>query len=147
MNEQNTTTPQGSTAAANCECDPCECGPACECATETSAAVFRPGVDVIETSHEYLIHADVPGATPEGIDIQLHEGTLRLKAAVPQRQKAQSRVLVREYGTGDYERSFRINGHVDTEHISAELRQGVLTLRLPKTDAVKPRKISVQSQN
>lgn len=145
MSQTNESDTRPTMDATGCQCVPGECGSEGE--ARSSGEVFHPGVDVIETSHEYLIHADVPGATPERIDIRFHEGTLSLKVGVPQRQQAQARVLVREYGIGDYERSFRINGHVDAEHISAELKQGVLTLRLPKTDAVKPRKIAVQAQN
>lgn len=128
----------------------CDTASGCDCAAESiasSATVFHPGVDVIETSQEYLIHADVPGATPEGIDIQFHEGVLRVRAGVQPRHAAQTRFLVREYGIGDYERSFRVSGHVEAGHISAELKHGVLTLRLPKADAIKPRKIAVQSNN
>jgi len=137
-----------SNAAETASC--CDATSGCGCATDSSAAlstVFHPGVDVIETSQEYLIHADVPGATSDRIDIQFHEGILRVRAGVPQRHPEQARFLVREYGIGDFERSFRVSGQIQADHISAELKQGVLTLRLPKADEAKPRKIAVQSNN
>ena len=145
MTQQNQSTPNPTQKTASCD----KAG-GCGCATEStrsSSAVFHPGVDVIETSQEYLIHADVPGASAEGIDVNFEDGVLRVKAAVPSRRTLHSRVLFREYSIGDYERTFKVSGHVDADHISAELKQGVLTLRLPKADAVKPRKITVHSNN
>ncbi|MBC7771904.1 MAG: Hsp20/alpha crystallin family protein [Pyrinomonadaceae bacterium] len=144
------TQPNESTSTVTPGADASDATSTCECAAESttsSATVFHPGVDVIETGQEYLIHADVPGATPDGIDIQFHDGVLKMRAGIQPRSHAQSRSLVREYGIGDYERAFRVSGHVDADHITAELKHGVLTLRLPKADAVKPRKIAVQSSN
>jgi len=123
------------------------CAPGC-CTPEANhaaVATFQPGIDVIETSNEYLIHADVPGASPETVDVNFDEGVLTLKAKVTPRHDGQTRFLSKEYGVGDYERSFRVSNEIDPERITAELKQGVLMLHLPKTEAVKPRKIAVTS--
>ncbi len=61
------------------------------------------------------------------------------------RQSEQTRYLLREYGVGDFYRTFRVGEQVDASRIAAEFVDGVLTLHLPKVDAAKPRKIAVQS--
>jgi HSP20 family protein len=53
-------------------------------------------------------------------------------------------VLLREYGIGDYRRTFRVSEQIDASRISAQYRHGVLTLRLPKAERARPRKIKVE---
>jgi HSP20 family molecular chaperone IbpA len=113
--------------------------------TTLRAPTFRPNVDVIESADAFMIQADVPGATAESIDVQVEGRTLTLRAAVAQRSRSGARQIIREYGVGDFERTFRLGDGVDTSNVGAELRNGVLTLRLPKAQAAQPRKISVQN--
>lgn len=115
--------------------------------TRSSEAVFQPGVDIIESPTEYTIRTDVPGATADGIDVNFEEGVLTVRAAVGTRQPNDTPFLIREYGVGDYERSFRIRADIDADKISAEIKHGVLTLHLPKPDEAKPRKIAVATNN
>ncbi len=109
-----------------------------------SGNYYRPNVDIVERGEELTVRADVPGATAEGIDIHFEDGVLAIRAKVPPRN-ADVDFLVREYGVGDFSREFRVNETIDVAKISAELADGVLTLHLPKVEAVKPRKISVKS--
>jgi HSP20 family protein len=110
-----------------------------------SGQYYRPQVDILEQSDGLLLRADVPGAKADQIDIRFEDGALILHAAVAPRQSAEQRFLLREYGVGDFYRTFQVNEAIDVGKISAEYREGVLTLRLPKTEAVKPRKITVKS--
>lgn len=105
---------------------------------------YRPNVDILEQADELTVLADVPGATAEGIDIHFEDGMLSIHAKTPPRNQDVD-FLVREYGVGDYYREFRVNETIDAAKISAELADGVLTLHLPKVEAVKPRKIAVKS--
>lgn len=107
---------------------------------------FRPNVDIIERNEELLVLADMPGTVAENVDIQFENGTLTIFAGVKDRQPSATRFLSREYGVGDFLRTFEVGEMIDSERISAEMNNGVLTLHLPKTEKVKPRKISVTSK-
>ena len=107
---------------------------------------YLPNVDIIEKPDELLLIADVPSATADGINIEFEHGTLTIHARVGACcDSPKSGYLLREYGRGDYHRSFKISEHIDTDKMSAEVSHGVLTLHLPKAEAVKPRKITVKS--
>ena len=110
-----------------------------------SGRCYRPNVDILERSDELLVLADVPGAAPEHVDVNFEEGTLAIHAKVEPRQAPETDYLLHEYGVGDYYRSFRVSEAIDASKITAECADGVLTLHLPKAEAVKPRKIAVKS--
>lgn len=102
-----------------------------------------PPVDVYENQDELLLVADLPGATKDSIQIHFERGQLTLEAA---RADAPSgAVLTAEHRPRDYFRAFAIPQGVDAAKIDAELRAGVLRLRLPKAEAIKPRKIAVKA--
>ena len=109
------------------------------------ARTFVPTVDIIETAEEVRLLADVPGADPAGIEVQYDRGRLTLFAPVTPRHEGNSWRL-REYGVGDYERSFEVGEQIDPDGIRAELAEGVLTLHLPKLDRAKTRRIEVKPQ-
>jgi len=105
---------------------------------------YRPNVDIVETANELILHADIPGVSRDGIDIDFENGMLTLNGRVENRQTEGLNVLLHEYGVGDFHRHFQVSEHIDASKITAEYANGVLTLRLPKVDAAKPRKIAVQ---
>lgn len=105
---------------------------------------YRPNVDILEKADELLVFADVPGATPETIDVKFEDGTLTIHAQVELRQAADTHYLLNEYGVGDFHRTFDVSEAVEASKITAEFADGVLTLHLPKAEAVKPRVIKVQ---
>jgi HSP20 family molecular chaperone IbpA len=107
--------------------------------------VYRPNVDIMELPHELLVHADMPGLCGEDIDINFEDGTLTIHGRVKPRQTDETDFLLREYGVGDFYRTFRVSEEIDPSQITAECRDGVLTLHLPKSEAAKPRKIQVQT--
>lgn len=119
--------------------------PASQASVEQSGVAFRPNSDIIETSEEFVIRADVPGVKADAIDLRVEEGVLMLKARVMPRMPEGARRLIGEYGVGDFERSFRLGEGVDAQNIAAELKDGVLTLRLPKTAAAKPHAIKIKT--
>ena len=104
---------------------------------------YRPNVDIVEYPHELIVLADMPGVTSDGIDIDFENGTLTIHGQVQSREREGVTALFREYGVGDFYRTFRVSEKVDSAKISAEFANGVLMLHLPKIEAVKPRKISV----
>jgi HSP20 family protein len=109
-----------------------------------SGQCYRPNVDILEKDDELLLLADVPGAKSDAVDIHFEDGELALHAKVEPRQAAEQH-FYQEYGVGDFYRTFRISEAIDASKISAELNDGVLTLHLPKTESVKPRKIAVST--
>lgn len=109
-----------------------------------AALTFQPNVDVCDRGGEVVIVADLPGARPEAIDVAFEDGILSLHAIVPPRDLP-GRSLRQEYGIGDYRRSFRLGEGFDASLIAADCRRGVLTIRVPRQAAVRPRKIEVRT--
>src|SRR5262245_4519099 len=107
---------------------------------------YRPNVDIYEMADELVVLADVPGAKSDQIDINFEDGALTIHARVAGRQESQGSYLRNEYGVGDFYRTFRVSEQIDATRISAEYADGVLTLHLPKVEAIKPRKIKVKSK-
>ncbi len=110
-----------------------------------SGVWYRPNVDIVEKGDELLVLADVPGAANEDIQVRFEDGTLSLHARVQPRGEESGSMLLREYGVGDFYRTFQISEVIDASKISATCADGVLTLHLPKAEAVKPRRITVKS--
>ncbi len=89
----------------------------------------------------------MPGVRADDIDIRYEQGLLTLQGRVePRQQEASTNYLLREYGVGDFYRSFRVGEGIDPDKIQAELNDGVMKLHLPKAEAAKPKKIPVRSQ-
>lgn len=112
--------------------------------TRTGTA-FVPPVDIVEKQDELLLIADVPGARAENIDLDYERGELTITARVEPRQDPNTPYLIREYGIGDFVRSFRVGEAIDSENVTAEVNNGVLTVHLPKADQARTRKIEVRS--
>lgn len=107
-----------------------------------SNSCFTPRVDVWENEHEFLFQADMPGVLPGNISLNYENGHLVLHGKVTPAE-APNRSLQREYAVGDYYRQFSVNEDVDAGKISADYKQGVLTVKLPKREELKPRKIAI----
>jgi HSP20 family protein len=106
---------------------------------------FRPACDIVETRDELTVTADMPGVKSGQIDVRFEDGLLTVHAPVEPRQTGDENFLLCEYAIGDFQRTFRINETIDASKINAEYSDGVLTLHLPKSEAAKPRKISVKT--
>lgn len=113
---------------------------------ERTRPSFRPDIDIYETRDEVVLVADVPGASGEDIDLSFENGVLDVHARIHPRRPENAAYLSREYGVGDFHRSFQVSEDVDSSGISAEINGGVLTVRLPKVAAAKPRKIEVRGR-
>lgn len=112
---------------------------------EATRAVERfvsPPVDIYETNEGLVLVADLPGVPAEGLDIQVKDDILTITARV-QSQTPGSPVY-REYELVNFFRQFQLSECVDTDRISARLRNGVLELSLPKAEAAKPKAIKVE---
>ena len=105
--------------------------------------VFTPSVDIFETETALTVLADLPGVTPENIDIDLHDDVLSLVGHIKEDPEPGENVLLKEYEVGQYIRKFTLSEVIDQEKFQAELADGVLRLTLPKVEKAKPRKIQV----
>jgi HSP20 family molecular chaperone IbpA len=110
----------------------------------THQNTYVPRFDIWENDDELLLYGDMPGVEPENLDIRFENDQLTLHGKVAPRQKGINFVYG-EYGVGDFHRSFTIGESIDSAKISAEMHNGVLTLHLPKTEKVKPRRIEVKA--
>jgi len=106
----------------------------------------HPLVDVLERADEILLRADMPGVAAGGIDVRFENGILILAGKVRERGEEPKGELFREFVPADYYREFTVGESIDREKISAEYEAGVLTLRLPKSESTKPRRIEVRKK-
>ncbi len=106
---------------------------------------YLPNVDILETPEEFLILADMPGVKPDSIEIEYEQGVLTIHGqADPRQDEAATNYLLREYGVGDFHRSFTIGQGIDDAKIEAHYSDGVMELHLPKAEKAKPRRITVK---
>jgi len=106
--------------------------------------VFIPAVDIFETDKEITLLADMPGVKAGELNIDLRENVLTLDGDVKAPEGVGEVDVIREYRTGKYYRQFTLPQVIDQAKINAELKDGVLRLRLPKVEAATPRKIAVK---
>lgn len=114
--------------------------------TTFSEPVFTPLTDIWETETGLTLVADMPGVSAENLTIGLEDRVLTISGRVEKRPATCTcKALSTEYGEGDYYRQFQLSELIDQEKISATLKNGVLTLELPKVAPAQPRKITVQA--
>lgn len=129
----------------NCQCTDTQESTAPAHAEQTwNRMTYRPSVDIVEDKDGLTVMADMPGARREDIDIQFEKGVLTLHGRVQRRQPEDTAFLLAEYDEGDFHRTFTVSELIDASRITAEFKEGVLTLKLPKVEAARPRKIEVQ---
>lgn len=108
------------------------------------APTYTPRFDIWETDEELVLYGDLPGVDVADLDIRFENRELTVLGKVKARHN-ERRYLHGEYGIGDFYRTFAIGETIDGSRISAEVKNGVLTLHLPKTEAVKPKRIVVNA--
>lgn len=106
---------------------------------------FTPRVDILETADELLLYADLPGVRPDDLDVRFENGELILHGKCQARNE-NANFLLTEYGVGDFYRAFSISEAIDASRIDAGLKNGVLTVHLPKTEKARPKRIAVKAQ-
>ena len=106
--------------------------------------LFVPPTDIYETDNTVVLLADMPGVDEKSVDIRLEKGVLTIHGRVDEPSLEGYTLAYAEYGTGDYERAFTLSEEVDTEKISATMKNGVLRLELAKREAARPKTIKVK---
>lgn len=112
---------------------------------EQRPAAFAPAIDVHEGDDEYIVTAEVPGVARNEITVEVDEGMLTLrgeKKTEREEKKERRRWVERTYGA--FSRSFRLPSDALVDKIDASFKDGVLTIKIPKSEARKPRTIAVK---
>ncbi len=104
---------------------------------------ITPEVNIFETRDGYVVEAEMPGVTKEGLEITV-EGNEITIVGHRSTEPLPGEVVFSECAKADFRRAFEMDPAIDTARISARINQGVLTLTLPKSEQVKPRRIKVE---
>jgi HSP20 family molecular chaperone IbpA len=107
--------------------------------------VYTPQVDIVEQPEGLVLFVDLPGVKADSVSVDFERGELTVKA----RREAVKRSggsLVEEFEPGDFYRAFLISQDIAADQITAELKNGVLTVRCPRSPAAQPRRIAVKGQ-
>ncbi|HYP09468.1 MAG TPA: Hsp20/alpha crystallin family protein [Bryobacteraceae bacterium] len=116
--------------------------------TEPSSRPWTPAVDILETENELIVKMDAPEVDLKDVDIRLENHTLTVKGERKFEKREDSKAyhrIERSYGT--FARTFTLPDTVDTEHVRADYKNGVLSIVLPKKELAKPRSIKVEIGN
>ncbi|WP_457668432.1 Hsp20/alpha crystallin family protein [Thiolapillus sp.] len=113
-------------------------------AMKQAEPVMRPAVDIFEDESGITLHADMPGISKERLNVKVEGDTLTIEgdAEIPMPEGMEP--LYADVRATHYQRSFTLSSEMDTEKVEASLKHGVLTLRIPKREEHKPRKIEVK---
>ncbi len=104
--------------------------------------VYQPSVDILEDQDELVMMFDMPGVSGDHVDVTVEKGTLTVTGQADPEEDGTC--AYRETHIGNYRRQFSLSDDVDTDHITAEVKAGILTIRIPKAVEAKPRKIEIQ---
>jgi HSP20 family protein len=111
--------------------------------TTAPARTFVPSTDIFETETALTIVMEMPGADKADLDVSVEDGVLSVEGRVKFDKYEGLQPVYTEYNIGHYYRSFQLSNKIDQGQISAEIKDGVLTLVLPKAAQAKPRRIAV----
>ena len=112
---------------------------------QAARETYTPPIDIHESPEGLILEADIPGATEQGLHVQLEDNVLILYARIEPHVPQEATLIHEEYPLGDYHRSFILSDEVDRERITAELKNGVLRVLLPKADRARTRRIEIKS--
>ncbi len=110
--------------------------------TRSNEKYIRPAVNIIETEEGLVLTADIPGASKDALDVNVEKGILTISA--PAQHTMPGTSAYREFELANYYRQFTIPESLDHEKSKAEYVNGILTLRVPKAEVAKPKRIAVQ---
>jgi HSP20 family protein len=115
---------------------------------ESAPAAFMPPADVLVSESGVTVHMDVPGLRSDDLDIELENDTLTIRGErrFPYQAEGEERVwrhIERRFGR--FERSLRVPGGLDPDAVEASIADGVLTLSIPRPEALKPHRVQIQS--
>ena len=111
--------------------------------TTTPVRQFVPAADIYETEGDLRINLEMPGVEKENISVKVEDDTLSVEGRLDLAKYRGLQPLYVEYNIGTYVRSFRLSSKIDQTKITAEMKDGVLSLTLPQAEEAKPRVIKI----
>ena len=107
------------------------------------ARVFVPATDIFETDHALTVVMEMPGVDKDNVEVNVENDVLTINGKIDFSKYDGLQPLYTEYNIGNYSRSFELSSKIEQEGIKAELKDGVMSLVLPKAEKAKPRRISI----
>ncbi|MGA2794696.1 MAG: Hsp20/alpha crystallin family protein [Roseiarcus sp.] len=104
---------------------------------------FLPVTDIFETDQALTVVLEMPGVSKESVEVGVENDVITIAGRIDFSKYEGLQPLYTEYNIGNYSRSFQISSKIEQDGIKAELKDGVMTLVLPKAEKAKPRRISV----
>jgi HSP20 family molecular chaperone IbpA len=112
--------------------------------TTIPARIFMPATDIYEAEDALTVILEMPGVEKSNVKIHVEDGALNVEGRLELAKYRGLQPLYTEYNIGHYSRSFRLSSKIDQSKIAAEMKDGVLSLKLPKIEEAKPRTIQVK---
>jgi len=109
----------------------------------SSGTNFLPVTDIFETPEALRVVLEMPGVGKNSVEVSVENNVLTIIGRIDFSNYKGLQPLYTEYNIGHYSRSFRLSNEIEQEGIKAELKDGVITLVLPKAERAKPRRIKV----
>ncbi len=110
---------------------------------------FRPLIDLYDTGEEFVLHALIPGTQPEDLNVNMEQNSLHISGTygyeVPEEQARQWTWYRREIGSGQFSQTVNLPAPVDADNAEAHFEWGVLTLKLPKAEQARTKRIEVST--
>jgi HSP20 family protein len=107
------------------------------------ARIFVPVTDIFETDQALTLVLEMPGVSRDRVEVRVENDVLSIEGRIDFTAYENLRPVYTEYNIGNYTRTFQLSSKIEQEGISAALKDGVMTLVLPKAEKAKPRRITV----
>jgi len=107
------------------------------------ARYYVPNTDIHETENALTVVVEMPGVEKDKVNIDIENNVLLIEGLIDFTRYAEMQPVYTEYNVGYYSRKFSLSNKIDQNKILAQMKDGVLTLTLPKAEAAKPRKIKI----
>ena len=108
------------------------------------ARMFVPAADIYEAENDLTVILEMPGVEKKNVDVRVEDGVLNVEGRRDLAKYRGLQPLYTEYNIGHYARSFRLSTKIDQNKITAEMKDGVLSLKLPKIEEAKPRTVQIR---
>ena len=107
-----------------------------------------PKINVVENADDYTLTAEVPGMKEGDINVEIEDGTLTLTGRQEEQKETEEKnYRIREFQSRSFARSFRLGDGINADRVSARIRNGILTVALPRKEEAKPKSVKVKFES